>query len=183
MRMLLIPLILSASSGAFAQHEAHQHSMPANDYAGLQSREIKALSPQQVADLREGRGMGASLPAELNGVPGPLHVLQLSDQLDITPNQRAALERITSEMKAKAQELGAQILNAEADLDKAFATSSIDESGARLATKRIAVLQGELRATHLVAHLKTRGLLTSEQIATYNEARGYVPDSVPTLRR
>jgi hypothetical protein len=38
---------------------------------GMQSRPIKALSDQQVSDLRAGRGMGLALAAELNGYPGP----------------------------------------------------------------------------------------------------------------
>src|SRR5919107_1454461 len=39
-------------------------------------RPVKSLSEQQVADLRAGRGMGLALPAELNGYPGPMHVLE-----------------------------------------------------------------------------------------------------------
>jgi hypothetical protein len=31
-------------------------------YAGMQTRTIKALSEQQVADLKAGRGMGLALP-------------------------------------------------------------------------------------------------------------------------
>jgi hypothetical protein len=58
-------------------------------YAGLQMRPIKALSEQQVADLSSGRGMGLALAAELNGYPGPSHVLELADKLDLTTEQRA----------------------------------------------------------------------------------------------
>jgi hypothetical protein len=47
-------------------------------YAGMQTRPIKALSEQQVADLQAGRGMGLALAAELNGYPGPAHVLRYS---------------------------------------------------------------------------------------------------------
>ena len=35
-------------------------------YAGMQTRPIKALSEQQVADLGAGRGLGLALAAELN---------------------------------------------------------------------------------------------------------------------
>ena len=38
-------------------------------YAGFEARTIKALSDQQLADLRAGRGMGLALAAELNGYP------------------------------------------------------------------------------------------------------------------
>ena len=37
----------------------------------MTARPIKALSAQNIDDLRNGRGMGQSMPAELNGYPGP----------------------------------------------------------------------------------------------------------------
>lgn len=165
-RNLLLVLALVTSS-ALAQH---QHGSP---YKELQGRDIKALSPEQVADLREGRGLGASLPAELNGVPGPLHVLELQERLMVNPEQQAALQRITEEMKASAQRLGRQVIAAESELDQAFKTGTADEKIISEATSRIALLNGELRAAHLVAHLKTRRLLTNQQVALYNDARGY----------
>jgi hypothetical protein len=57
-------------------------------YAGLEGRSIKALSEQQVADLRAGRGMSLALAAELNGYPGPMHVLELADSLDLSSSAR-----------------------------------------------------------------------------------------------
>ncbi len=36
-------------------------------YAGMDNRSVKTLSDQQLSDLREGRGMGMALAAELNG--------------------------------------------------------------------------------------------------------------------
>ena len=53
-------------------------------YAGQQTRPIKALSDQQVADLIAGRGIGLALAAELNGYPGPSHLLELADRLDLS---------------------------------------------------------------------------------------------------
>ncbi|HYV03741.1 MAG TPA: hypothetical protein VFB82_04100, partial [Blastocatellia bacterium] len=60
-------------------------------YAGMQTRTIKSLSEQQVADLGAGRGMGLALAAELNGYPGPSHVLELADKLDLSVDQRASV--------------------------------------------------------------------------------------------
>jgi hypothetical protein len=175
MRRILIIVALAAAGSAFAQHagDQHQHRPPPSGYAGMQTRDIKALSPEQLADLREGRGMGASLPAELNGAPGPMHVLELSQRLKVSAEQRAALESITAEMKASAQDLGAKVIAAEAELDKAFRTGSIDEKGIADTTARIAAFQGQLRAVHLTAHLKTKRLLNDEQVMAYNHARGY----------
>lgn len=173
MRRLFVALSLAAAGSVFAQHAAHQPASQSSGYAGMQAREIKALSAEQVADLRDGRGMGASLPAELNGVPGPLHVLQLSQQLKVTAEQQASLERITADMKASAQRLGGQVIAEETALDTAFKARAIDAKGVEEATARIAALQGQLRAVHLVAHLRTRELLSDQQVQDYNEARGY----------
>jgi Spy/CpxP family protein refolding chaperone len=176
MRNILVSLTLAAAAaGASAQHTGHH--VPVSGYAGMQEREIKALSAEQMADLRQGRGMGASLPAELNGVPGPMHVLELAPQLKLTPEQRASLEGITAEMKTSAQQLGRQVIAAEAELDAAFKSNAADEKTIADTTARIASLQGQLRAVHLVAHLRTRRLLSVDQITAYNVARGYVADA------
>ena len=66
----LVAVLVGAAPAAWPQ--THQ------PYAGLQARPVKALSDQQIADLRAGRGMGLALAAELNGYPGPMHVLELA---------------------------------------------------------------------------------------------------------
>ena len=77
MRICIAVVAMIALGGiASAQHK-HDHT----PYAGQQQRAVKALSEQQVADLRAGRGMGLALAAELNGYPGPLHVIELADKL------------------------------------------------------------------------------------------------------
>ena len=50
-------------------------------YAGQQARAIKALSDDDIAALRKGEGMGVAKAAELNGYPGPAHVLVLAADL------------------------------------------------------------------------------------------------------
>lgn len=176
MRNLLVLLTLAAAAaGASAQHAGH-HAR-ASGYAGIQDREIKALSAEQMADLLQGRGMGASLPAELNGVPGPMHVLELAQQLKLTAEQSAQLRAITADMKTSAQQLGRQVIAAEAELDAAFKANAVDEKTIAETTARIASLQGQLRAAHLVAHLQTKRLLSGDQVTAYNVARGYVADA------
>lgn len=165
---LLVTLALAAALPASAQH--HQHG---NTYAGMQTRDIKALSDDQLTALREGRGMGASLAAELNGVPGPMHVLQLRDQLQVTAAQRASLEGIVAAMKTSAQRLGEQVIDSERELDHAFRSGQADEAGIRALSARLGALNAELRATHLVAHLQTRQVLSVAQVQAYNQARGY----------
>ena len=68
----------------------------------METRPIKALSDQQVADLKAGRGMGLALAAELNGYPGPAHVLELSDKLGLTVEQRARVQQLFESMKQEA---------------------------------------------------------------------------------
>jgi hypothetical protein len=142
-------------------------------YAGQQNRAIKALSAEEMRDLAEGRGMGLAKAAELNGYPGPLHVLELAEPLQLTAEQRAATEAIFRRMKADAQRLGAAILEAEATLDRRFEHRHIDRTSLQSATASLAALQGELRAVHLAAHLEQVAVLTPAQIAEYNQRRGY----------
>ena len=78
-------------------HPADAQQQP---YAGLEGRQVKALSDQQLADLRAGRGMGLALPAELNGYPGPMHVLENADRLDLSPGQRERTQRLFEAMGA-----------------------------------------------------------------------------------
>jgi hypothetical protein len=51
-----------------------------------------------VADLKAGRGMGLALPAELNGYPGPIHVLELSDKLGLSAEQKSRIEGLFESM-------------------------------------------------------------------------------------
>src|SRR5215831_750214 len=91
-------------------------SPPPSPYARQESRPIKTLSPQEVQDLLSGRGMGMAKPAELNRYPGPRHVLELADQLALSPAQRAETERIFEAMQAEASRIGAEIVAREGEL-------------------------------------------------------------------
>jgi len=148
-------------------------AQPVNPYAGQQTREIKALSPSEIDDLIHGRGMGLAKSAELNRYPGPLHALELAGELELSPEQRNGLETSKARMSKRAQALGAEILSLERKLDAAFAQRSIDRVGLEELTALIGVKQGMLRAAHLEAHIETAALLTPEQIARYDTARGY----------
>jgi hypothetical protein len=79
-------------------------------YAGLQARSIKALSEQQIADLKAGRGMGLALAAELNGYPGPMHVLEHSNALGLSAAQRSKMQELFAAMKAEAVPIGEQLI-------------------------------------------------------------------------
>lgn len=153
-------------------------------YGGLQRRPIKALSEQHVDDLKSGRGMGMAIPAELNGYPGPLHLLELADPLGLTPEQRAQFRAMMTAMKAEAIPLGERLIEQERELDRLFAERRVTPESLEAATAAIARTQGELRNTHLKYHLATVPSLTSDQLRRYAELRGYSGDSArPHHRR
>jgi Spy/CpxP family protein refolding chaperone len=148
---------------------------PPSPYAAQATVAIKALSPAEVDDLLAGRGMGFAKAAELNHYPGPRHVLDLGEPLALTPGQRVRTERLFAGVQAAAQELGRRLVAAEAGLDALFAAGRADEAALARQVGEVARLQGELRATHLSAHLEMRRILAPEQVALYDRLRGYAP--------
>jgi hypothetical protein len=142
-------------------------------YAGLEVRPIKALSEQQIADLRAGRGMGLALAAELNGYPGPMHVLELADRLGLSDEQRAKVQALFAAMKAEVVPLGEKLIAQEADLDKQFADKTMTPARLEAATNAIGSTNAALRRGHLKYHLSTLEALTAAQAERYGELRGY----------
>ncbi|HZP37375.1 MAG TPA: hypothetical protein VFE48_12905 [Methylomirabilota bacterium] len=138
---------------------------------------LRGFSADEVAALRDGAGMGLARAAELNGYPGPRHLLDAvqDGRLPASAEQRQRAQDIFDRMKRDAQRVGAQILAEEADLEAAFRARTITEPDLRARVGRIAALQGELRTIHLSAHLATRALLTDAQVEQYDRLRGYAP--------
>lgn len=159
---LALPLTLAPALG--------QHAQP---YAGWQARPIKALSADETADLEAGRGMGLALAAELNGYPGPSHVIALADELHLTPAQRERAQALLAAMKAEAVPLGAAVIAAERALDRQFATRTVTPASLAAATEQVGLARATLRAAHLKYHLAMRDLLTPEQAERYRALRGY----------
>jgi hypothetical protein len=160
--------VLALGSLAAAQHQ--QSHTP---YSGLQNRAVKALSEQQVSDLRAGRGMSLALAAELNGYPGPLHVLELADQLELSAALRERVRLLYDEMKAEAVPVGETLVAYESELDRAFAERTISPDSLAALTAQIGGTQGRLRAIHLKYHLIMADLLSPHQRQRYAELRGY----------
>ena len=148
-------------------------AQPAPPYAGLEARPIKALSEQQIADLKAGRGMGLALAAELNGYPGPVHVLELGDKLELTDAQRVTMRDLFSAMKAESIPIGDKLIVQETALDRKFADRTITAAQLSEMIAAIGVTQSALRTAHLKTHLETLAALTPEQVKRYNMLRGY----------
>jgi hypothetical protein len=153
-----------------AQTEAAAAPSP---YAALQTRGIKSLSDQDIADLRRGAGWGLALAAELNGVPGPAHLLELKDQIGLTPEQVTAIESTFAAMQVEAQDAGEQFIAAEAAIEAAFRDGGLTPHRLRALIDASEEARAELRFIHLRRHLEMPPLLTSGQIARYNVLRGY----------
>ena len=166
-------IALFASLVVIVATTATSTAQTTSTYTGQEQRTIKALSDEEIRDLLEGRGMGLAKAAELNSYPGPLHVLQLANQLGLSDAQRTASDSLYANMRGKALSIGGQIIEAERTLDRTFADGRIEPAMLRSQVNAIATLQGDLRAVHLEAHLAQRSLLTPEQISRYDVLRGY----------
>ena len=167
MKAMTVAVLILASTVASAQ----------SPYAGMQARPIKTLSAQQIDDLKAGRGMGLALVAELNGYPGPVHVLELSDRLALTPAQKQQIQKLFESMKAESVAIGVRLIEQEGALDLQFANRSIRPDALKDVTAKIGLTQAELRNTHLKYHLETAQILSADQMKQYAELRGYAPDA------
>ena len=164
-KIFFIFVMTAVSSVAFGQGH--------HPYAGLEQRTVKALSEQQIADLRAGRGMGLALPAELNGYPGPSHVLENADALGLSAEQREHTKGLFEAMKAEAVPVGERLIEQEAKLDRLFADREITPANLNAATEEIGMTQVRLRQTHLKFHLAMMDVLSPAQVERYRELRGY----------
>jgi hypothetical protein len=168
--------VAALPAGQAVGQQTAQHAPSAQShqpYAELQARSIKALSEQQIADLKAGRGMGLALAAELNGYPGPMHVLELADSLGLSADQRTRVGELFAAMKAEAVPLGERLIAQESELNKEFADKTMTPERLEAATNAIGVTTGALRRAHLKYHLSTLDVLTAAQAQRYAELRGY----------
>ena len=142
-------------------------------YAAEAPREIAALSAEETASLLDGAGMGFARAAELNGVPGPRHSLDMADELHLDDAQRTRLQQIFERMQTRARALGADIVAAERELDRSFRDGGASAAEIERRSIDLGRLYGELRAAHLTAHLETAAVLSPHQATRYAELRGY----------
>lgn len=152
------------------------HGAAAQPYAGFESRQIKSLSDSDLKQLREGSGWGLALPAELNGRPGPAHLLELKDQLELSPEQVTKIEALHADMKREAIAAGERFISAERALSVAFETPDLDSAQLETLLAEAEDARAALRLVHLKRHIDTPPLLTAHQIQRYQILRGYASD-------
>lgn len=161
--VLLFPITAAAEG-------KHVHSSP---YAGQEHRDVKSLSADDIAALETGEGWGLAKAAELNGMPGPSHVLAMKTELHLTGEQEDRTRSIFQRMRTEAVAEGMSLVAGEQALEIAFRERSIDHGGLREHLRRIEASSANLRYIHLAAHLEMLKILSASQIDRYNELRGY----------
>ncbi len=168
--VVLLALVMGMGGGASAQSEP---TPTPSAYGDLLDTEIRGIDPATIGGYRTGAGLGMALPAELNGYPGPRHVLDLVNELELTSDQQTQIQALFDDMLPQAIALGEQILDQEAGLELAFRDGTIDEESLRDRLISIESLRAELRFVHLRTHLVTLEILTPHQVQLYNSLRGY----------
>ena len=175
-RLLALLTASVATLSVASAEEAHQ------PYKGFEAREITSLSDQDIEALRQGAGWGLALPAELNGFPGPAHVLELAEQLGLSAPQKQQVSSIVDAMRADAIAKGEALIEAERKLDQGFRSGNLQEGELKRLIEDAGAARAELRYVHLSRHLITLELLNADQVAAYAVLRGYDLDpcaSVP----
>ena len=169
-KLLLVLPLLILDLAAHATEKQHSHG---SKYAGQENRTIKSLSPYDISELQRGGGWGLAKSAELNGVPGPSHLLEIKEEISLDPAQVESITKIYDQMKVHAIRQGKNLIALEQGLESHFSNRTITEPVLRSSLEAIAETRMELRYIHLVAHLKTPGILSEGQIKKYNTLRGY----------
>lgn len=179
LRTWLLTLAISIPLSISAQHN-HGVQTP---YAGMQNRAIKSLSDNDIKELRRGGGWGLALAAELNGMPGPAHMLELKEQIALNQDQVTKTQALLDDMRKAAIPTGERLIAAELALENAFAKGAVEEASLRRLLAEAESARTELRFIHLSQHYKTVQFLKPEQIKRYNILRGYAEDpckNIPT---
>ena len=137
----------------------------------LAALSAEAQIPPDRGVLVNAEGGGQAMVAEMNGYPGPKHVLDLAPTLNLTTGQKKQITAIFREMESRAKELGTRIVRIEDELSTAFRQGLVSERSVKDDSEQIGRLRGRLRAVHLTAHLKTKEIMTRAQIELYKTLR------------
>lgn len=175
-------LLMAFPNIALSQTHDGSHGSTPSAYAGEETRLIKSLSEQDLEEIARGGGWGLARAAELNGVPGPTHLLELADEIGLTDQQREDIEAIREQMQADAITAGERFVAAEQALDAAFQQGAPDAEALERLVAEAGLARAALRLVHLNAHLLTLPSLTDAQVSRYSVLRGYSDDpcaSVP----
>ncbi len=136
---------------------------------GLLSQPV--VPPDREA-LLKGLGSDLATIADVNNYPGPKHVITLKTELGLTRDQLKKTEALDKVVSSSAVAKGAEIVQAEEELNQLFEAGTVSEKALRTKLEQIGKLRSDLRFIHLQAHLRMRQILTPDQIKQYGEIRG-----------
>jgi hypothetical protein len=159
---------LAIAAPAAAQHGAHGHGAGA---AAEPHRSVEACEAEWREVVADGRGFGMAFAADRHRYPGPLHVLEWGSRLALTAAQTASARALLEAMFAESRPKGARLLEAERALERLFESGAADAASVQRAVAAVERARAEVRLVHLLTHLRTRALLTDEQLRLYHEAR------------
>jgi len=161
---VVVGIAITTAAAASAQH--------GHGGAGAEGHQMaQACATEFEKVVGDGRGFGLAFAADQNGYPGPMHVLELRDRLKLTADQEAKARDLMHAMFAESRPKSVRLLEAEAKLRRLFAERAADEAAVRAAVAEVERARSEVRLVHLLAHLKTRDLLSEDQRRLYHEAR------------
>jgi uncharacterized protein (DUF305 family) len=142
-------------------------------YTDQLNSSVRGLSQEEIDGLLAGEGMGYARNAELNGYPGPRHILDIAKELQLTFEQADSIKTIFNDMNAEAVRVGQEIISAETLLSQSFSDKTISDKSLQVQLGKLANLYAQLRETHLQAHLAVTPMLNEEQLVQYQVLRGY----------
>jgi hypothetical protein len=129
----------------------------------------QGILPSEKESLLNGDAAGQFLVAEQNKFPIPAKVLSLKEQLGLTKPQVKKIEELMQNLPVSAQVKGQEIVEAEEDLNQAFAAGTITDKTLRTKLEKIGKLRADLRFTHLQVCLKVKQILSANQNERYKE--------------
>ncbi|EFL87920.1 Spy/CpxP family protein refolding chaperone [Ahrensia sp. R2A130] len=166
-------LAIGGAAGFYGPEILRHAAKSSAPYAGQQERAVTSLSSKDIEQLRAGAGWGLAKPAEFNGYPGPAHIIEFADKLDLTTSQRQSIDAAFAAMQVRAKQLGAALIDAELALDTAFRENTIDRASLDDLLSRTEQVRAQLRSVHLATHLEVTPVLNETQKARYAQLRGY----------
>ena len=150
--------------GGMHQRHGRADSASAGSGQGMQSGPmLSGISEGEKEALLQGSGLGAGMIAMMNGYPGPKHVHEMGDELELTAEQREKIGTLFAERKASFVEMGRELVEKDEALTTMFASGQVNTKDVEKLSTEIGELQGRLRAGHLNAHVLTWEALTPAQ--------------------
>ena len=177
MRSIILTILCLVNIFSASAAHADNSNRFLSKYIGQENREIKSLSEEDIKELSTGSGWGLAKVAELNGLPGPKHILEMKEKIQLSKEQEQGIMRLFETMHERAVELGHVFIGLEKELNNRFATKTIDEKVLRELLEKLSKTHMELRFVHLSTHLKTPNILSKSQIEKYNRLRGYFAEN------